>query len=110
MATTQEGRLLKLTTPLGDDVLLIKRLRANEGLNQLFQFELDILHDHDTSMSDEPMIADVSQLLGQPMTVSIEQNDGTQRFFNGICADFIRATGKTATRNITPFSCRRFGF
>ena len=94
MATTQEGRLLKLTTPLGDDVLLIKRLRASEGLNQLFQFDLDILHDHDTSMSDEPMIADVSQLLGQPMTVSIEQNDGTKRFFNGICARFHQGNRK----------------
>ncbi|CAN5846010.1 type VI secretion system spike protein VgrG1b [soil metagenome] len=94
MPTTQEGRLLKLTTPLGDDVLLIKRLRASEGLNQLFQFELDILHDHDTAMSDEPMIADVSQLLGQPMTVSIEQNDGTQRHFNGICARFHQGNRK----------------
>lgn len=94
MPTTQEGRLLKLTTPLGDDVLLIKRLRANEGLNQLFQFELDILHDHDTAMSDEPMIADVAQLLGQPMTVSVDQNDGTQRYFNGICARFHQGNRK----------------
>ena len=94
MPTTQEGRLLKLTTPLGEDVLLIKKLRASEGLNQLFQFDLDILHDHDTAMSDEPMIADVSRLLGQPMTVSIEQNDGTNRFFNGICARFHQGNRK----------------
>ena len=94
MPTTQQGRLLRLITPLGDDVLLIKRLRANEGLNQLFQFELDILHDHDTSMSDEPMIADVASLLGQLMTISVNQNDGTERFFNGICAGFNQGNRK----------------
>ncbi len=94
MPTTQEGRLLKLTTPLGEDVLLIKRLRADEGLNRLFQFELDILHDHDTAMSDEPMTADVSRLLGQPMTVRVEQSDGTKRYFNGICARFHQGNRK----------------
>ncbi len=94
MATTQEGRLLKLTTPLGGDVLLIKRLRAGEGLNRLFQYELEILHDHDTAMSDEPFIADVSKLLGHPMTVSVNQNDGSQRFFNGICAGFHQGNRK----------------
>lgn len=94
MPTTQEGRILKLTTPLGEDVLLIKKLRANEGLNQLFQIELDILHDHDTEMSDEPMVADPHQLLGQPMTVRVEQRDGTKRYFNGICARFHQGNRK----------------
>ena len=79
---------MKLTTPLGEDVLLIKRLRAEEGLNRLFRFDLEILHDHGTSMSDEPMIAEVPKLLGQPMTVSVLQNDDTVRFFNGICVRF----------------------
>lgn len=94
MPTTQEGRLLKLTTPLGEDVLLIKKLRASEGLNRLFQFEIDILHDHETEMSDEPMIADVEKLLGQPMTVRVTQSDGTERFFNGICARFHQGNRK----------------
>lgn len=94
MPTTQEGRLLKLTTPLGEDVLMIKKLRASEGLNRLFQFEIDIVHDHETEMSDEPMIADVEKLLGQPMTVRVSQTDGTERFFNGICARFHQGNRK----------------
>lgn len=94
MPTTQEGRLLKLTTPLGADVLLIKRLRAEEGLNKLFHFTLDILHDHDNEMSDAPMLVDVSRLLGQPMTITVEQNDGTKRYFNGICARFHQGNRK----------------
>lgn len=94
MPTTQEERLLKLTTPLGEDVLLIKKLRASEGLNQLFQFELDILHDHGSDINDEPMIADVSKLLGQPMTVRVSQSDNTERFFNGICARFNQGNRK----------------
>jgi type VI secretion system secreted protein VgrG len=87
MSVTQEGRLLFLTTPLEADFLLIKRLRANEGLNKLFQFDLEILHEENEA-SDEPTLVDVSQLLGQPMTVKISQTDGTERFFNGICVQF----------------------
>jgi type VI secretion system secreted protein VgrG len=87
MSTTQEGRLLHLTTPLSDDFLLIKRFRANEGLNKLFQFNLEILHEENES-SDEPTVVDVSQLLGSPMTVRIHQNAETERYYNGICVQF----------------------
>ncbi len=87
MSATQEGRLLYLTTPLGEDFLLVKRLRANEGLNKLFQFELELLHE-ESETGDEPTVVDVSQVLGQLMTVTAHQTDGTERFFNGICVEF----------------------
>ena len=87
MSTTQDGRLLKVTTPLADDFLLIKRIRATEGISQLFRYELELLHEED-EVSDEPTLVDPQQILGQKMTVSASQADGAERFFNGICVDF----------------------
>ena len=88
MPTTQEGRLLSLTTPLAYDDLLIKRIRAFEGISQLFRYELEMLHDHGEETSSEPLLVNVQQILGQKMTVAVTQADGAERFFNGICVDF----------------------
>ncbi len=87
MSTTQEGRLLSLATPLAADFLLIKRIRAAEGISQLFRFELEMLHEEEEA-GNEPTLIDPQQLLGQKMTVSVTQADGAERFFNGICVDF----------------------
>ena len=87
MPTTQEGRLLKLTTPLADDFLLIKRIRADEGISQLFRYDLEMLHEEE-DLGEEPTLVDPQQLLGQKMTVAVRQADGAERFFNGICVDF----------------------
>ena len=86
MPTTQEGRLLSLTTPLEYDHLLIKRILVFfEGLSQLFRFELEMLHDVREEPGDEPTLIDPKKLLGQKMTVAVQQGDGAERFFNGIC-------------------------
>lgn len=87
MPTTQEGRLLKLKTPLADDFLMIKRLRSSEGISQLFRYELEILHEED-EIGDAPTLVDPQQLLGKEMSVTVAQSDGSERFFNGICVDF----------------------
>jgi len=87
MSTTQEGRLLRLSTPLADDHLLIKKIRAFEGISQMFRYDLELLHEEDEAGS-EPTLVDPAQLLGQKMTVSAAQEDGSTRFFNGICVDF----------------------
>lgn len=88
MPATQEGRLLSLTTPLPYDHLLIKRIRAFEGLSQLFRFELEMLHDDREEAGDEPTLIEPKELLGQKMTVAVQQADGAERFFNGICVQF----------------------
>lgn len=87
MPTTQEGRHLFLKTPLADDFLLIKRLRAAEGLSQLFRFDIEALHEED-EVGDEPTLVDPQQILGQKMAVTVRQDDGAERFFNGICVEF----------------------
>ncbi len=91
MPTTQEGRLLKLTTPLADDFLLIKRLRSRESLSHLFRFDLELLHE-ETEVGSEATLVDPQSILGQQFVVSVEQPDGATRFFNGICVDFTQGS------------------
>lgn len=87
IVTTQDGRLLKLSTPLGKDFLLIERLRCREGLNQLFSIELDILHEEQAE-GFNPTVVDPDKLLGKPMSVEVEQPGSVKRYFNGICIRF----------------------
>lgn len=94
MPITQEGRLLRLLTPLETDVLMIKRFRGNEGLSKLFRYELDIVHDHDSQLDLTPMVADISQLIGQPMSVRAKLADGAERHFSGICVRFTQGIRK----------------
>ncbi len=42
-AYTQEGGLIKIDTPLGKDVLLLRGFQGSEGISRLFRFELDLL-------------------------------------------------------------------
>lgn len=91
MPTTQEGRLLFVTTPLADDFLLIKRIRATEGISQLFRYDLELLHEENEA-SDEPTLVDPQQVLGQKMCVTVRQADGAERFFNGVCVEFEQGT------------------
>ncbi len=91
MATTQDKRLLKITTPLGKDFLLINKLTASESLSKLFSFEVELLHDEDTA-GYEPTVVDVQRILGQNVSISLEQRDKTTREFNGIVSQFSQGT------------------
>ncbi len=87
MSVTQDDRLLKLATPLEKDFLLIDRMTCSEGLSRLFRVEMDILHFED-SEGHKPTAVDPHDLIGQLMTVSVTQEDKSERYFNGICAGF----------------------
>lgn len=75
MAETQSNRILKVHTPLGEDVLLIRSMQGGEELGRLSKFSLDLVsRDHNL---------DTDKLLGNTMTVEIEQQGGGSRFFHG---------------------------
>lgn len=40
---TQADRPLSITTPLGEDVLLLTGMRGHEAISQLFNFQVDLL-------------------------------------------------------------------
>src|SRR5262249_35913567 len=70
---------MAVATPLGQDVLLLVGFSGQEGISQLFSFQLDLLAEtrHDIAFD---------RLLGQPLTVRIELPGGKQqRYFHGIC-------------------------
>ncbi|UHD16102.1 type VI secretion system Vgr family protein [Thiocapsa bogorovii] len=80
MPLQQQNRSLSVSTPLGDDVLLLRGMTATEELGRLFEYELDLISD----------VIDVKHedLLGQSVTVRLDLLDGKQRYFNGIVNRF----------------------
>ena len=78
MAFTQSTRLTKITSPLGPDILLLKHLGGTDELGRLFEYELQL-----TSVDGA---IDLNQLLGKPMSLSLQLADGSERFFHGLVA------------------------
>jgi type VI secretion system secreted protein VgrG len=83
---TQKQRLLTVSSPLGEDALLLTAFTGREEISRLFQFQLDLL-----SNNDAVAPADV---VGQPVTWAVHDVDSGPRFFHGHVNRFA-AGGKT---------------
>jgi type VI secretion system secreted protein VgrG len=68
MGTLEGNRYLYLTTPLGEDKLLLSRFTGQEGLNHLFQFDLELLSDNTTTV-------DFDKLIGQRVSFGVTGTD-----------------------------------
>lgn len=88
MPLTQENRLIALSTPLGDDKLLLASFSGHEAISRLFTFSLELLSEGDP--------VDFSTILGQNVTISVKEFNNTPRCFNGIVSRFSQ-TGKDAS-------------
>src|SRR5580698_10398394 len=88
MAYSQENRLISLTTPLGDDVLLLAGFSGHEAISRLFSFHLDLL-------TEQGPIT-FTDIIGKNVTISVTQSDNTPRYFNGMVSRFAQS-GKDAT-------------
>lgn len=71
----QDDRVGEMTTPLGKDVLVLARLKAVEGLSELFTFRID-------AYSEQPDL-DFQSAIGQQCQTKIKTY-GKERAFNGI--------------------------
>ncbi|MCD6532510.1 MAG: type VI secretion system tip protein VgrG, partial [Deltaproteobacteria bacterium] len=80
MGSTQEHREVEVATPLGDDVLLFRSMTVSEELGRLFSFEIELY-------SEQPQL-NLSDMLGQKMTVRLNLPGGGQRYFNGHVSRF----------------------
>ena len=78
---SQANRLMKVTTPLGPDVLVLSGFRGREALSELFHFQLDLL-------AKRPFNAPFDKMLGQPIGVHIALPNGLTRPFHGIVRRF----------------------
>ncbi|MGG7597078.1 type VI secretion system Vgr family protein [Pseudomonas sp. WC1] len=78
MLFKQFTRLAQINSPLGPNKLILAEMGGSEELGRLFDYELQLT-------SDDPAI-DLNQLLGKPMSLSVQQSLGTSRHFHGIVA------------------------
>jgi len=85
MALTQQTRLAKVFSPLGDNTLLLERMDGVEELGRPFEFEL--------SLVSEQIALPLDALLGKPMGLSLQLHDGGERYFHGIVARASQTAG-----------------
>lgn len=80
---TQAGRLIRITTPLGDDVLVPRAFQGREEISRLFEYRL-------LAASENGSI-DPKEIVGKRVTVSILQADmSTDRHFDGFVSHFTK--------------------
>lgn len=84
MAFTQANQYLSITTPLGEDKLLIRSFHGEERISGLFHFFVEAV--------SEDKALDFSLIVGKSATVKMALADGsTTRYINGIVGRFVQA-------------------
>ncbi len=76
---SQEGRIGKLTTPVGGDTFVLSRFEGAEGLGTLFEFRVGAL--------SEQADFNLDQLIGRNCNVRIKAIDGLDRHYNGVIVE-----------------------
>ena len=76
---TQTDRALRIDTPLGPDALLLRSFSGQEGVSQLFRFQLELLSEDDSISFDD--------IVGKNVTVHIQTVD-SERGLNGFISRF----------------------
>ncbi len=76
---SQANRRLRITTPLGDDALLVTNIQGTEGVSTLFGFDVELVGRDDA--------VDFDAIVGKNVTLSILMRDG-DRYVNGFVSRF----------------------
>jgi type VI secretion system secreted protein VgrG len=79
-AASQSARPLAITTPLGEDVLLLNSIAGSEELSTPFHYDLELQSEEDT--------IDPVAIVGRNVTVRVEAAEGHTRFINGYVSEF----------------------
>jgi len=79
-AYTQTNRRIAISTPLGDDVLLLRSFNGSEAISQLFHFDLDLLSENDSLKFQD--------IVGKNVTLRITDVGGNERYWNGFISRF----------------------
>lgn len=76
MAFTQSNRYSRISTPLGEDKLLVTSFSGREEMSRLFVYQLELLSE-DSNIQP-------NQLIGKAVTVSLNPDGGAKpRYFHG---------------------------
>jgi type VI secretion system secreted protein VgrG len=78
---TQAHSPIAVTTPLGQDVLLLTGFRGQEAISQLFNFQLDLLAEAKSEIHFD-------RIVGQNVTVEMRLPNEEKRYFNGLVKRF----------------------
>ncbi|HCA56647.1 MAG TPA: hypothetical protein DEP46_01550, partial [Blastocatellia bacterium] len=87
MGTKQDNRLIKINSPLGEDMILVEAMNVSEGMSRLYSIEMDLVHAEE-DMDYTPTTVPPANILGKPVAISVKQSDGVERFFHGIVSHF----------------------
>ena len=75
---SQSNRMGALKTPLGEDALVLKSFSGDEGLGELFEFDVEALSEQENINFDPA--------LGQGCTIKLKTHNDKERYFCGILA------------------------
>lgn len=95
MDASQSERLATVTSTLGKDVLLFRRMTAHEALGRMFRFDLELVSTEANAKFED--------VIGQPMTVELQLGGDKTRFFNGLVTRFaqVGTSGRLAKYEVT---------
>lgn len=79
-ALTQKNRLISVSTPLGEDNLILTAVDGSEELGKPFQYRL--------RMVSESLDIDPAKLLGQPVSAQLCLQGGKKRWIHGVVRRF----------------------
>ena len=77
----QSDRFAQLSTPLGEDVLVLTQFDGYESISDNFEWSIDALLNY----GEEPV--DTSKIIGKPCYVTLSGYTGEERNFHGICSE-----------------------
>ncbi|MER2529647.1 MAG: type VI secretion system tip protein TssI/VgrG [Candidatus Competibacter denitrificans] len=80
MVATQKYRAITVSSTLGEDVLLFRKMEARERLSQPFECSLDLF--------SENANIKFTDVLGQPMAVRLDLPKDRVRYFHGLVSQF----------------------
>jgi type VI secretion system secreted protein VgrG len=76
MALSQEDRLIRIATPLGDNTFIVLSMDTTEKISPLFTIKLELASKRNDITFD--------MLAGKSVTVSVRSSRNDERLFNGI--------------------------
>jgi len=81
----QQDRQIRVSTPLGKDVLVLRAFSGTEEISRPFRFQVEMLAENATKVPFE-------SILGEKVTVHLLKADqSSETHFNGVCARFAQA-------------------
>jgi type VI secretion system secreted protein VgrG len=85
---TQKNAVMRVSTPFGDDALMLDTFHGVEAISQPFKFSL--------SMRGADATLDPAIIIGAITTVTLQVPKGPMRYFSGIVSRFLYAGGDNA--------------